>query len=180
MCVVYPGSERPERPPARRRLSVDDHIGVDTMYSYTDLCHWTEGEAVRCSPILALALAVVGVFLIGCSENAGPTATSASPITASSSPSTTPVAPTSGTVVPTEPASGLSAGRISTQAFGYGSTHDPETMFVDAPIVVAGVIEKVGPARWNSLDGRRWPKDLGTDADMPMLYRLLQVTVHAC
>jgi hypothetical protein len=50
-------------------------------------------------------------------------------------------------------------------------------MFVDAPIVVAGVIEKVGPARWNSLDGLRWPKDLGTDADAPMLYRLVRLAV---
>jgi hypothetical protein len=61
--------------------------------------------------------------------------------------------------------------------FGYGSPHDPETMFVDAPIIVSGSIVDVGPAAWNSVDGRRWPKGLGADADMPMLYRLVRLAV---
>lgn len=132
---------------------------------------------MRRSHSVALALAVVGVLPLGCSENAGSTATSASPITAASPSVTTLVAPTAGTVVSSGPASGLPAGGISTQAFGYGSSHDPETMFVDAPMVVAGVITEVSTARWNSADGRRWPKDLGTDADAMMLYRLVRLDV---
>jgi hypothetical protein len=50
-------------------------------------------------------------------------------------------------------------------------------MFADEPIVVAGVITEVSTAQWNSADGKRWPVDLGTDADAPMLYRLARLDV---
>lgn len=124
-----------------------------------------------------LTLAVAGVLLAGCAGQTASTTVPSAAVVAAPSSSTSLTTTTPEEVVPIDEASGLPAGRISTQAFRYGSTHDPETMFVDAPMVVAGVIEKVVAARWNSIDGRRWPKDLGTDADMPMLYRLVQVTV---
>ncbi|MHB8870614.1 MAG: hypothetical protein ACYC6T_12570 [Thermoleophilia bacterium] len=129
----------------------------------------------RLTPLLLVAS--VAALLAGCTGQTESTTLSTARVVAAPSSSTSLTTTTPETVVPIDEASGLPAGKISAQAFGYGATHDPETMFADEPIVVAGVITEVSPARWNSADGKRWPKDLGTDADAPMLYRLVQVTV---
>lgn len=131
----------------------------------------------RLTPLLLVASAAA--LLAGCSGQTDSTALSTARVVAAPSSSTSLTTTTPETVVPIDEASGLPEGRISTQAFGYGSSHDPETMFADAPIVVAGVITEVSPARWNSADGKRWPKDLGTDADSPMLYRLARLDISS-
>ncbi|MHB1345164.1 MAG: hypothetical protein ACYCX3_12515 [Thermoleophilia bacterium] len=129
----------------------------------------------RPTPLLLLASAVA--LLAGCSGQTESTTLSTARVVAAPSSSASLTTTPTEAVVPIDEASGLPEGGISTQAFGYGSSHDPETMFADAPIVVAGILTEVSAARWNSADGKRWPKDLGTDADAPMLYRLVQVTV---
>jgi len=129
----------------------------------------------RLSPLLLVASAVA--LLAGCSGQTESTTLSTARVVAAPSSSASLTTTPTEAVVPIDEASGLPEGRISTQAFGYGSSNDPETMFTDEPIVVAGVITEVSTARWNSADGKRWPEDLGTDADSPMLYRLVQVTV---
>lgn len=118
----------------------------------------------RLTPFLILASAAA--LLLGCSGPAESTTAPTAAVVAAPSPSTTLTTTTSEEVAPIDEASGLPAGRISTQTFGYGSSHDPETMFLYAPIVVAGVITEVSTARWNSADGRRWPKDLGTTIEV--------------
>ncbi len=133
---------------------------------------------MRLSGILFLLLAGIGLLLVGCGGKAEstspPTTAAVVDIPHSERAMTT---STSSAPVPICEASGLPQGRISTRAFGYGSSHDPETMFADAPIVVGGLITDVSTARWNSADGRRWPKDLADDSDAPMLYRLARIEV---
>lgn len=127
--------------------------------------------------VLFLILAVAGLLLVGCADQIESTTVPTAAVVIAPSSSTSLTTSTSEVAVPIDEASGLPTGRITTQAFGYGSTHDAETMFADAPIVVMGAITEVSTARWNSADGRRWPKDLGTDADSPMLYRVVRLHV---
>lgn len=91
----------------------------------------------RLTPVVLLASAAA--LLAGCT---GQTLVVSAP-SSSTSLTTTPTE----AVVPIDEASGLPERRISTQAFRYGSSNDPETMFADASIVAAGVTTEVSPAR---------------------------------
>lgn len=132
---------------------------------------------MKSQQVFLLSLASAATLLAGCSAPTEPAASPPSAIFAAPFSSGRQSTTTSASVALGDAAAAVPPGGVSTQGFGYGATNDPETMFVDAPIVVAGVIGEVGAARWNSADGKRWPNDLGTDADAPMLYRLVQLAV---